>query len=47
MCDVPSMAVFCSEAIECCPVIVPDALLTIQMAPIITGVIKHFMFHIR
>jgi hypothetical protein len=26
MCDVPSMAVFCRESIECCPGIVSDIL---------------------
>jgi len=43
MCDVPSIAVFCSESIEC----VPDTaskvflklLFTIPLAPIITGTI--------
>jgi hypothetical protein len=50
MCDVPSMAVFCRESIECCPGIVSryycKLLLTIPVAPMITGMTKHFMFHI-
>jgi len=51
MCDVPSIAVFCSESIECFPGIVSKfffkLLVTIPVAPIITGTIVHFMFHIR
>ena len=51
MCDVPSIAVFCSESIECFPGIVFKIffklLVTIPVAPIITGTIVHFMFHIR
>ena len=51
MCDVPSIAVFCSESIECFPGIVSKfffkLLVTIQVAPIITGTIVHFRFHIR
>ena len=51
MCDVPSIAVFCSEYIECFPV-TPSKffltlLVTIPVAPIITGIIVHFRFHIR
>jgi hypothetical protein len=50
MCDVPSMAVFCKEYIECCPGIVSryfcKLLLTIPVAPMISGMTKHFMFHI-
>jgi hypothetical protein len=50
MCDVPSMAVFCKESIECCPGIVSryfcKLLLTISVAPMITGMTNHFMFHI-
>ena len=51
MCDVPSIAVFCSESIECFPG--RDArfflkiLVTIPVAPVITGTIVHFRFHIR
>jgi hypothetical protein len=41
MCDVPSMAVFCRESIECCPGIVSryfcKLLLTIPVAPMING----------
>ena len=51
MCDVPSIAVFCSESIECFPGIVSKLffklLVTIPVAPIITGTIVHLRFHIR
>ena len=51
MCDVPSIAVFCSESIECFPGTVSKfflkLLVTIPVPPIITGGIVHFMFHIR
>jgi len=51
MSDVPSIAVFCSESIECFPGIVPKfflkLLVTIPVAPIITGTIVHFRFDIR
>ena len=51
MCDVPSIAVFCSESIECFPGTVSKfffkLLVTILVAPIITGTIVHFRFHIR
>ena len=51
MCDVPSIAVFCSESVECFPGIVSKfffkLLVTIPVAPIITGTIVHFRFHIR
>ena len=51
MCDVPSIAVFCSEPIECFPGTVSKfflkLLVTIPVAPIITGTIVHFRFHIR
>ena len=51
MCDVPSIAVFCSESIECFPDTVSKfflkLLVTIPVAPIITGTIVHFRFHIR
>ena len=50
MCDVPSIAVFCSESIECFPGIVSKFffkfLVTIPVAPIITGTIVHFRFQI-
>jgi hypothetical protein len=46
MCDVPSIAVFCSESIECFPGIASRFFLklfvTIQVAPIITGIIVQF-----
>ena len=51
MCDVPSIAVFCSESIECFPGTVSKfffkLLVTIPVAPIITGTIVYFRFHIR
>ena len=51
MCDVPSVAVYCSESIECFPGTVSKfffkLLLTIPVTPIITGTIVHFRFHIR
>ena len=51
MCDVPSIAVFCSESIECFPGTVSKfffkLLVTIPVAPIITGTIEYFRFHIR
>jgi hypothetical protein len=50
MCDVPSMAFFGKQSIECCPGIVSrfcNLLLTVPMAPMITGMTKHFMFYIH
>jgi len=51
MCDVPSIAVFCSESVECFPGAAAKfflkLLVTIPVAPIITGIIVHFRFHIR
>ena len=51
MCDVPSIAVFCKESIECVPGIARRFFfklrVTIPVAPIITGMIVHFRFHIR
>jgi len=51
MCDVPSIAVFCSESIECFPGTASKfflkLLITIPVAPVITGIIVHFKFHIR
>jgi len=51
MCDVPSIAVFCSESIECFPSTASKfflkLLVTIPVAPIITGIIVHSVFHIR
>jgi len=48
MCDVPSTAVFCSESIECFPGTASKffrkLLVTIPVAPIITGKIVHFRF---
>ena len=50
MCDVPSIAVFCSESMECFPGTASKfflkLLVTILVAPIITGIIVHFRFHI-
>ena len=51
MCDVPSIAVICSESIECFPGTAPifflKLLVTIPLAPIIAGTTVHFRFHIR
>ena len=51
MCDVPSIAVFCSESIGRFLGIsfkfFLKLLVTIPVAPIITGIIVHFNFHIR
>ena len=50
MCDVPSIAVSYSESIECLPgtasKFFQDLLVTIPVAPVITGIIVHFRFHI-
>ena len=50
MCDVPSIAVFCSESIEGFPDTATKFFLklfvTIPVAPIITGIILQFRFHI-
>ena len=49
--DVPSIAVFCSESTECFPgtasKLFLKSFITILVAPIITGIIIHFMFHIH
>src|SRR5215469_9178505 len=51
MCAVPSTAVCCSDSIECFPGTASKfflkLLVTIPVAPIITGIIVHFRFHIR
>ena len=51
MCDVPSIAVFCRESIECFPGTAAKFFLKLlvifQVAPVITGTIVHFRFHIR
>ena len=51
MCDVPSIAVFCSEPIKFLPgtasKIFLKLLITIPVASIITGITYHFRFHIR
>ena len=51
ICDVTSTTVFCSESIECFPGTASKfflkLLVTIPMAPIITGTIAHLRFHIR
>jgi hypothetical protein len=43
------MAVFCRESIECCPGIVSryfcKLLLTIPVAPMITGMTKHYYYY--
>ena len=50
-CDVPSIAVFCGESIECFPGTASKFFLrlfvTISVAPIIIGIIVHIRFHIR
>jgi hypothetical protein len=50
MCDVPSIAVFCSESIECFPGIAFRFFLklffAIHLAPVIAGITVHFWFHI-
>ena len=47
MCDVPSVAVFCSESIECFPGTASEfslkLLVTIPVAPIITGTVVHLL----
>jgi hypothetical protein len=49
MCDVPSIAVFCSETIECFPGTASKFflkfLVTIPVAPIITGIIVHYYYY--
>ena len=51
VCVVPGVAVFCRESIECFPGISSKfflkLLVTILVAPVITGIIVHFRFHIR
>jgi len=51
MCDVARIAVFCSGSIECIPCTASKCffklLVTIPVAPIITGTIVHERFHIR
>jgi len=51
MCDVPSIAVFCSEFSECfsgtASKFFLKFLVIIPVAPIITGIIVHFRIHIR
>ena len=51
MCDVPSITVFCNESIKCFPGTASKfffrLLITIPVAPITTGIIVHFRFHIR
>ena len=47
MCDVPSIADFCSESVECFPGIAPrfflKLLVTVPVAPIITCMIVHII----
>jgi len=51
MCDVPCIAVFYSESIECFPGTASKFFLKLlgitPVAPIITGIFVHFRFHIR
>jgi hypothetical protein len=50
MCDVPSIAVFCSEPIERFPgtasKFILKLLVTVPVAPVITGIIAHFRFRL-
>ena len=50
MCHVPSIAVFCSESIEYFPGMASKfffkSFVTIPVAPVITAIIIHFMFHV-
>ena len=50
MCDVPSIAVFCSASIECFPSTAskffPKLLVTIPVTPIITGIIIIIIIYI-
>ena len=49
--DFPGIAVFCGESIEYFPGMASKLFFTpfvaIPLAPVITGIILHFMFHIR
>jgi hypothetical protein len=51
MCDVSSIAVFCSESIECFPVMASKyffkTFVTIPVAPVATCVIINFVFHVH
>ena len=51
LCDVPNTVVFCTESIGSFPVTASQFFFnhfdTIPMYPITTGIIMHFMFHIR
>ena len=50
-CDVPRIAVFCSESTECFPSMVSTfffkRFVTLPVARIFTGILVHYMFHIR
>ena len=50
ICKVPNIVVFCSESIECLPGISSKfflkLLVTIPVAPVVSGIIVHFRFHI-
>jgi hypothetical protein len=51
MCEVPRMAAFCNESMECLPGnssrYFHRHLVTVPVAPMTTAVTKHFMFHIH
>ena len=51
MCDVPSIAVFCGESIECFPGTASKFFLkpfvSFPVAPVFTGIILYFRFHIH
>jgi hypothetical protein len=50
MCDIPSIAVLCSDSTECFAGMdskfLFNSFVTISVAPIITGTIIHIMFYI-
>jgi hypothetical protein len=51
VCNVPKMAVFCSESMECLPGMSSRyflrPLVTVPMATMTTGITEHFMVHIH
>ena len=51
MCDIPSLAVVCNESVKCFLGVTSKfflmLLVTVPVAPIITGIIVHFRFHIH
>ena len=51
MCDVPSIAVFCNESIECFPGTASKfflkLLVTIPVAPIIIGIYYYYYYYLK